>query len=91
MAKNALVTVAICGVILGSLAAPAWSGEERGSGTVTYIPVDTETAEAAGGGMVQQSHLEGIVLANDPLTKARRDILSIIYIHLFNRSVVYQH
>ena len=66
MKKRAWMTVAICGLIIGSLAAPAEAGEETGSGTVTYAPAAVDTVQLADGSMVQRSHIMGIVLANDP-------------------------
>lgn len=66
MKMKALVTIAICGLMIGVLAAPATAGEETGSGTVTYAPAEVDTMQMADGSMVQRSHVMGIVLANDP-------------------------
>lgn len=64
--KRAWTLFAIFGLIIGSLATPAWSGEETASGTVTYAPASLDTVETADGGMVQRSHIMGIVLCDDP-------------------------
>jgi len=66
MKTRAWITIAICGLIVGSLATPAGAGEERGGGTVTYAPAAVDTVQTADGGMVQRSHIMGIVLADDP-------------------------
>lgn len=58
-------TAAICGMILGTFSAPAWSGEESGGGTATYAPAAIETMQLADGGMIQRSHIKGIVLSNN--------------------------
>lgn len=66
MRKNYWVAVTICGLVIGSLAAPVWSGEEKGSGTVTYAPAEVDNQSLADGSMIQRSHIMGIVLADDP-------------------------
>ncbi len=52
-------------MILGSLAAPAMAGEEKGGGTVTYAPAEVSNTQLPDGGMMQRSHIMGIVLADD--------------------------
>jgi len=66
MKMRTWVMVVICGLLIGSLAAPAEAGEEKGSGTVTYAPAAVETVQLPDGGMMQRSHIMGIVLADDP-------------------------
>jgi len=66
MKMRAFLTIAMCTLIIGSLAAPASAGEEKGSGTATYAPAAVDTVQTADGGMVQRSHIMGIVLADDP-------------------------
>ena len=45
MRKNYWVAVTICGLVIGSLATPVWSGEEKGSGTVTYTLGGNDAAD----------------------------------------------
>ena len=66
MKTRAWMTVLICGVVFGSLGAPAEAGEESGSGTVTYAPAAVDNTQLPDGGMMQRSHIMGIVLADDP-------------------------
>jgi len=43
--------IALCALMVGAIAAPATAGEETGSGTVTYVPVDMEMVQMADGRM----------------------------------------
>jgi hypothetical protein len=42
MESKTWLAIAICAAIFSSFAAPAWSGEEQGSGTVTYGPAEVD-------------------------------------------------
>lgn len=56
--------VAIGVLIISALAAPADSGEEKGSGTVTYGPASVDNQTLSDGSTMQRSHIKAIVLAN---------------------------
>ena len=64
--KKAWTGIAISGLVIGLLASPAQAGEETASGTVTYAPASMETVQTPDGGMMQRSHIMGIVLCDDP-------------------------
>ena len=66
MKTKSWAAIAIFALVIGSVAAPATAGDEMGSGTVTYAPAMVETVELPNGGMMQRSHIMGIVLADDP-------------------------
>jgi hypothetical protein len=57
--------VVICTTVLALLAGPAWCGEEKGGGTVTYGPAEVENQSLPDGSMIQRSHIKGIVLSSD--------------------------
>jgi hypothetical protein len=65
MKTKTCFVIAICAMVFGSLVTPAEAGEEHGSGTVTYAPAEVENTQLPDGGMIQRSHIMGIVLADD--------------------------
>ncbi len=58
------------------LLSSAQAAEVKGNGSVTYVPVASESSQLPNGSTVQRTHLKGIVLADDasvPLHLASQD------------------
>ena len=63
MTAKTHLAIALAAVVA---AAPVVAGAEDGSGTVTYVTVQSETTDLAGGGKVLRTHSKGVILADDP-------------------------
>ena len=54
------------GAIVAAAVSPVMSAEFKGSGTVTYVMVDTDTVKFASGSSKQRINMKGVIVADDP-------------------------
>ncbi len=64
MSKSALTFSSL--FLLVGTSAPSEVLAESGSGTVTYVPVASETMQDSSGKTITRDHLKGVILASDP-------------------------
>jgi hypothetical protein len=57
------LALAMAGLVAG---AAAQAAEESGGGTVTYVPVSSETTTLPNGDTLVRDHVKGVVMADDP-------------------------
>lgn len=54
------------GAVAAAFVSPAAATDYKGSGTATYVVVDSDTVAFAGGAMKQRLRLKGVIVADDP-------------------------